>query len=111
MLHHAYPAIVRFLHIAGFAFIDIGASDLLELFFSRIQGRAGERAVERRLVGRVVAIACQLKIQRGRYVSAAHVVDVMRSEEHTSEFQSLMRTSSAVFCLKKNKHNTVRTQI
>src|SRR3546814_2339146 len=25
-----------------------------------------------------------------------------RSEEHTSELQSLMRTSSAVFCLKKN---------
>src|SRR3546814_6564332 len=27
-----------------------------------------------------------------------------RSEEHTSELQSLMRISSAVFCLKKNKH-------
>src|SRR3546814_1643108 len=26
-----------------------------------------------------------------------------RSEEHTSELQSLMRHSSAVFCLKKNK--------
>src|SRR3546814_10669322 len=26
------------------------------------------------------------------------------SEEHTSELQSLMRISSAVFCLKKNKH-------
>src|SRR3546814_2698582 len=28
-----------------------------------------------------------------------------RSEEHTSELQSLMRTSYAVFCLKKNKSN------
>src|SRR3546814_9642629 len=27
----------------------------------------------------------------------------MRSEEHTSELQSLMRISSAVFCLKKTK--------
>src|SRR3546814_5170513 len=27
-----------------------------------------------------------------------------RSEEHTSELQSLMRTSYAVFCLKKTKH-------
>src|SRR3546814_8732827 len=27
--------------------------------------------------------------------------DLMRSEEHTSELQSLMRTSYAVFCLKK----------
>src|SRR3546814_2653597 len=29
----------------------------------------------------------------------------LRSEEHTSELQSLMRTSYAVFCLKKKKHN------
>src|SRR3546814_9780227 len=28
---------------------------------------------------------------------------VWRSEEHTSELQSLMRTSYAVFCLKKKK--------
>src|SRR3546814_2299197 len=31
-----------------------------------------------------------------------------RSEEHTSELQSLMRISYAVFCLKKKKKNTVR---
>src|SRR3546814_3403172 len=30
-------------------------------------------------------------------------VDRMRSEEHTSELQSLMRISYAVFCLKKKK--------
>src|SRR3546814_9310526 len=29
-----------------------------------------------------------------------------RSEEHTSELQSLMRISYAVFCLKKKKHST-----
>src|SRR3546814_9406501 len=29
-----------------------------------------------------------------------------RSEEHTSELQSLMRISYAVFCLKKQKNNT-----
>src|SRR3546814_9900657 len=29
-----------------------------------------------------------------------------RSEEHTSELQSLMRTSYAVFCLKKKKNTT-----
>src|SRR3546814_6636504 len=29
----------------------------------------------------------------------------MRSEEHTSDLQSLMRTSYAVFCLKKKKKN------
>src|SRR3546814_8361263 len=31
------------------------------------------------------------------------VVDARRSEEHTSELQSLMRISYAVFCLKKKK--------
>src|SRR3546814_9782337 len=33
---------------------------------------------------------------------ASHLV--IRSEEHTSELQSLMRISYAVFCLKKKKH-------
>src|SRR3546814_1121094 len=32
-----------------------------------------------------------------------------RSEEHTSELQSLMRISYAVFCLKKKKQNTKQT--
>src|SRR3546814_6735739 len=30
----------------------------------------------------------------------------IRSEEHTSELQSLMRISYAVFCLKKKKHKS-----
>src|SRR3546814_6018467 len=30
--------------------------------------------------------------------------DPLRSEEHPSELQSLMRISSAVFCLKQKKH-------
>src|SRR3546814_10339795 len=30
--------------------------------------------------------------------------EIHRSEEHTSELQSLMRISYAVFCLKKKKH-------
>src|SRR3546814_7261377 len=32
-----------------------------------------------------------------------------RSEEHTSELQSLMRISYAVFCLKKKKHHTTKS--
>src|SRR3546814_1435423 len=32
----------------------------------------------------------------------------VRSEEHTSELQSLMRISYAVFCLKKKKNNSIR---
>src|SRR3546814_4725398 len=44
-----------------------------------------------------VAISCALRVQRA-------VVEGRRSEEHTSELQSLMRSSYAVFCLKKTKH-------
>src|SRR3546814_8367783 len=42
-------------------------------------------------------------VQRQR--SAAHTIVLVgaRSEEHTSELQSLMRISYAVFCLKKKK--------
>src|SRR3546814_7560667 len=37
-------------------------------------------------------------------------VFVPRSEEHTSELQSLMRNSYAGFCLKKKKNNTHKTK-
>src|SRR3546814_1343021 len=48
-------------------------------------------------------------VQAGRLVLAADVIpdvdrDHRRSEEHTSELQSLMRISYAVFCLKKKKN-------
>src|SRR3546814_9996391 len=33
----------------------------------------------------------------------------LRSEEHTSELQSLMRISYAVFCLKKNNNKNTRS--
>src|SRR3546814_5246010 len=43
---------------------------------------------------------CRLRLQRLLHRPAA---DEQRSEEHTSELQSLMRTSYPVFCLKKKK--------
>src|SRR3546814_7075968 len=44
---------------------------------------------------------------------ALHAIDenLERSEEHTSELQSLMRISYAVFCLKKKKKKTNTTKI
>src|SRR3546814_3535326 len=48
-------------------------------------------------------------IGRGDRFETAHRLDqYLRSEEHTSELQSLMRISYAVFCLKKKK-NTQNT--
>src|SRR3546814_1340892 len=35
-------------------------------------------------------------------------MEAIRSEEHTSELQSLMRSSYAIFCLKKNKQRAPR---
>src|SRR3546814_6362933 len=37
------------------------------------------------------------------------MAECSRSEEHTSELQSLMRISYAVFCLQKKKHITDQT--
>src|SRR3546814_4608142 len=41
-----------------------------------------------------------------RPATAGHRAAYTRSEEHTSELQSLMRISYAVFCLKKKKTTT-----
>src|SRR3546814_1743119 len=44
-------------------------------------------------------------------VAAQHAIEALvevRSEEHTSELQSLMRISYAVFCLKKKNNNNIR---
>src|SRR3546814_9492076 len=40
---------------------------------------------------------------------AAETLRHERSEEHTSELQSLMRNSYAVFCLKKKKRSSTHT--
>src|SRR3546814_1779513 len=42
-------------------------------------------------------------------VGAQSSADARRSEEHTSELQSLMRISYAVFCLKKKKTPATHT--
>src|SRR3546814_10817139 len=47
-------------------------------------------------------------IPQAKAIHAAFPPDKVRSEEHTSELQSLMRTSYAVFCLKKKNKPTIR---
>src|SRR3546814_5355167 len=51
----------------------------------------------RRLAGAVIALHHDAAVELEE--------SCMRSEEHTSELQSLMRISYAVFCLKKKKTN------
>src|SRR3546814_6481512 len=52
-------------------------------------------------------IHCSADILTGGVISASS--ETQRSEEHTSELQSLMRISYAVFCLKKKKNQIQST--
>src|SRR3546814_6099025 len=74
----------------------------------------GDRAVER-VEAQCAGTPCGLDhrgacggggaaVARGRHADPGTRSD--RSEEHTSELQSLMRTSYAVFCLNKKKQQT-----
>src|SRR3546814_18398175 len=60
-----------------------------------------ERGLHRLVVGRHRSVDQTLRHIERTLSVALH--DERRSEEHTSELQSLMRISYAVFCLKKNK--------
>src|SRR3546814_5942012 len=56
--------------------------------------------------GRALA-ALRRHHHRRRRQHAARGGNARRSEEHTSELQSLMRISYAVFCLKKKKYKNI----
>src|SRR3546814_8454842 len=68
------------------------------------QQRLGHRRIERQQQHRFAARAAAAEVE-GADVEPRFA---KRSEEHTSELQSLMRTSYAVFCLKKKKHKNMR---
>src|SRR3546814_2784035 len=69
---------------------------------SGINGPIGNR----RKVGFDLEAFVQRKIQ-GALDGRAGQTESLRSEEHTSELQSLMRISYAVFCLKKKQTRTL----
>src|SRR3546814_2818203 len=60
---------------------------------------AGDRAVIDRRTHLAALVAFAAAVLPARSLRALETI--MRSEEHTSELQSLMRISYAVFCLKK----------
>src|SRR3546814_11805100 len=70
---------------------------------------AADAAPQVQAVGRLAAVAPEQPVQQ----AAARRIDervVDRSEEHTSELQSLMRISYAVFCLKKKKKHDMNKE-
>src|SRR3546814_8596874 len=95
---------------------DVCSSDLVYLYRSDLARRAPRwLAALQGLSGRIDAQTMQrlnarVKLDRetGAQVAADWLgLDAPRSEEHTSELQSLMRISYAVFCLKKKKRSIV----
>src|SRR3546814_8083072 len=74
---------------------------------SESRPEADVEAPPEQIVGHGVGVRIGKALDIGR-LAIEQIVD--RSEEHTSELQSLMRISYAVFCLKKKKH-TKNTQI
>src|SRR3546814_4955358 len=89
-------------------------SDSSALFMTRSpvwgRNRRCEAAVEIRTAGRRpspgrIGAATHRRTRARRRLPAPGRDFAGRSEEHTSELQSLMRISYAVFCLKKKKQN------
>src|SRR3546814_4231936 len=89
-------------------FLDIIQLDkITSSEISRIQGAASAHLRPADPAGRL--LASPLPRRRPAY-RRGHPFRLLRSEEHTSELQSLMRISYAVFCLKKKKYNTNTTK-
>src|SRR3546814_1841801 len=75
--------------------------------------RGGDRALSHpagpaaTYAARAHAVRAGLELPRSRLAGVAEG----RSEEHTSELQSLMRISYAVFCLKKKNNYKIRNPL
>src|SRR3546814_3438560 len=84
--------------------IALGLRNLLALFVEKhfIDEAFGFPAAQR------LGDLARLDAAVGQVLAIHFIIDVQRyparSEEHTSELQSLMRISYAVFCLKKKKN-------
>src|SRR3546814_3520344 len=57
--------------------------------------------------GRQFDAARRMRLRQKTAIACDLMEATARSEEHTSELQSLMRISYAVFCLKKTKNSTM----
>src|SRR3546814_2805713 len=62
----------------------------------------------RAIVGTQVGRPPLVKVRKQGHGTLINAMFLMRSEEHTSELQSLMRISSAGFCLKKKNQTDSR---
>src|SRR3546814_6584242 len=79
-------------------------------FRSVRRGRQGDRAGRKTSQAEIPLRRDRLVLLRCPRVRLRRLAET-RSEEHTSELQSLMRISYAVFCLKKKKNDTMYNHI
>src|SRR3546814_3092520 len=92
---------------------DVCSSDLIEARRRRLLDHLLMASLRRTVAleevhGVAVVVAEDLHLDMARRRQAALQQDMLvRSEEHTSELQSLMRISYAVFCLKKKTLITI----
>src|SRR3546814_5883204 len=85
-----------------------GGGDRVERVAGDLEAVLGHRRIEADVA--VAAAFCFLSEVGEQHAAAALRRLAVRSEEHTSELQSLMRISYAVFCLKKKKKQYLYTQ-
>src|SRR3546814_2896508 len=96
----------------GAAVVGAGRTGAVGVERTRVVAVAGVEQVEHGAAGEGLAGAPAARRQHAvEHVDAAahRADDVGRSEEHTSELQSLMRLSYAVFCLKKKHEQDTNT--
>src|SRR3546814_8819503 len=74
------------------------------------RGRKGNQVVIARSDGTVAIDDSYIPALDWYSGAPVHAMESHRSEEHTSELQSLMRISYAVFCLKKKQQYTTMTE-
>src|SRR3546814_9194959 len=79
------------------------SSEVLQAAGRAIQARAGREDVQTRIVVKHLGMQRRGQVRGQASTENANTTEYLRSEEHTSELQSLMRISYAVFCLKKKK--------
>src|SRR3546814_8687148 len=89
----------------GLYYTLAGAATNISLNFLFIPRYGAVGAAWATLATQIGILPIQLAFRRGRgnFFMMLNAVAAPRSEEHTSELQSLMRISYAVFCLKKKK--------
>src|SRR3546814_9372866 len=104
LLHRFRRVMLRFRNRS----ITIGISLAKPSGLHRGEFALRELAVTVRVGCRPVSSGFHACFRRGKLTVP---IRIFRSEEHTSELQSLMRTSYAVFCLKKTKKPLTKHKI